>query len=108
MLSKMKGLVFPIVMGLYATSLFCQPKMQLSTTEHDFGVFKEESGRQTFNFIVTNSGNTPLVIQNVVPSCGYTTLDWIKEPIAVEGLGTVTASYDPLNRPGPINKSLTV
>ena len=36
--------------------------MQLSTSkEHDFGTFKEEAGRQTFDFIVTNTGKDPLV-----------------------------------------------
>jgi hypothetical protein len=83
-------------------------KMQLSATEHDFGTFKEEAGRQTFDFIVTNTGTEPLVIQNVVASCGCTTPEWTKEPIPVGAKGKITAIYDPKDRPGPFNKNLSV
>jgi hypothetical protein len=82
--------------------------MQLSATEHDFGTFKEEAGRQTYDFIVTNTGIEPLVIKNVVASCGCTTPDWTKQPIPAGGKGKVTAIYDPANRPGQFNKTLSV
>ena len=82
--------------------------MQLSTTEHDFGTFKEEAGRQTFDFIVTNTGTEPLVIQNVVASCGCTTPEWTRQPIPVGATGKVTAIYDPKDRPGPFSKTLSV
>jgi len=83
-------------------------KMQLSATEHDFGTFKEEAGRQTFDFTVTNTGTEPLVIQNVVASCGCTTPDWTKQPIPAGAKGKVTAIYDPKDRPGQFNKTLSV
>jgi hypothetical protein len=82
--------------------------MQVSATEHDFGTFKEEAGKQTFDFIVTNKGNAPLVIQNIVASCGCTTPEWTKTPIPAGGKGKITAIYDPVNRPGPFNKTLSV
>lgn len=104
----MQRLIFLLLLALFSHSAFCQPQMKLLTTEHDFGVFKEESGRQSYNFIVTNTGNTPLVIQNVIPSCGCTTPDWTKEPIMPGSSGKVTAIYDPVNRPGIFNKTLTV
>jgi hypothetical protein len=85
-----------------------QTKMQISPTEHSFGVFKEEAGRQTFNFIVTNSGNQPLILQKVIASCGCTTPEWTKSPIPPGGKGKVTAIYDPANRPGVFDKTLTV
>jgi len=82
--------------------------LKFSETQHDFGVFKEEAGRQTFNFIVTNTGNQPLVIQKVTASCGCTTPEWTRQPIAPGGQGKVTAIYDPANRPGVFDKTLTV
>jgi hypothetical protein len=82
--------------------------MKVSATDHDFGKFREEAGRQTFDFIVTNTGSQPLVIQNVVASCGCTTPDWTRQPIASGGTGKVTAIYDPKDRPGAFNKTLTV
>jgi hypothetical protein len=85
-----------------------QTTMKVSETEHDFGKFKEEAGRQTFDFVVTNTGAQPLVIQNVVASCGCTTPTWTRQPIPAGGTGKVTAIYDPANRPGVFNKTLTV
>lgn len=61
-----------VMLGLSASSQYMNTKMQISPTEYNFGVFKEEGGRQTFDFIVTNTGNNPLIKQNVVASCGCT------------------------------------
>ncbi len=107
----MKRLFSIFSLLIIAVSLKAQiatTKMQLSATEHDFGTFKEEAGRQTFDFIVTNTGTEPLVIQNVVASCGCTTPEWTKEPIPAGAKGKVTAIYDPKNRPGQFNKTLSV
>jgi hypothetical protein len=82
--------------------------MKLSATEHDFGKFKEEAGKQSFDIDVTNTGNAPLVIQNIVASCGCTQPDWTKQPIPPGGNGKITALYDPTNRPGQFNKTLSV
>ncbi len=97
-----------IVFCIALNAQYAQTKMKVSETEHDFGKFKEEAGRQTFDFIVTNTGTDPLVIQNVVASCGCTTPEWTKQPIPAGGTGKVTAIYDPQNRPGIFNKTLSV
>jgi hypothetical protein len=97
-----------MIFGVAVNAQFAQTKMQLSETEHNFGTFKEEAGRQTFDFIVTNTGTDPLVIQNVVASCGCTTPEWTKQPIPAGGKGKVTAIYDPKGRPGAFNKTLSV
>jgi Protein of unknown function (DUF1573) len=97
-----------LVYGAAVLAQIAQTKMQLAATEHDFGTFKEEAGRQTFDFIVTNTGTDPLVIQNVVASCGCTTPEWTKQPIPAGGKGKITAIYDPKDRPGPFNKTLSV
>ncbi|MFN8211598.1 MAG: DUF1573 domain-containing protein [Bacteroidales bacterium] len=85
-----------------------QPVMKLETREHDFGTFREEAGKQTFVFNVTNTGDKPLVIQNIVASCGCTAPDWTRTPVAPGGKGKITAVFDPLNRGGSFRKTLTV
>jgi Protein of unknown function (DUF1573) len=97
-----------LVFSIALNAQYAQTKMKVSETEHDFGKFKEEAGRQTYDFIVTNTGTDPLVIQNVVASCGCTTPDWTKQPIPAGGTGKVTAIYDPKDRPGAFNKTLSV
>jgi hypothetical protein len=82
--------------------------MKMSETSHNFGSFKEEDGRQTYDFVLTNTGSQPLVIQNIVTSCGCTTPEWTRQPIPPGGKGKVTAIYDPKDRPGAFDKSLTV
>jgi Protein of unknown function (DUF1573) len=107
----MKRLFFifsALIFTISVKSQVATTKMQLSSTEHDFGTFKEEAGRQTFDFIVTNTGTEPLIIQNVVASCGCTTPEWTKQPIPAGAKGKITAIYDPKDRPGPFNKSLAV
>ncbi|HPI67605.1 MAG TPA: DUF1573 domain-containing protein [Bacteroidales bacterium] len=104
----MKRLVFIIPVIFLSVSLFAQPVLKFSETSHDFGKFKEEAGRQTYDFTVTNSGNTPLIIQNIVASCGCTLPEWSRQPIPPGGKGTIKAIYDPRNRPGAFNKTLAV
>lgn len=97
-----------VIIGLTVKSQVAVTTMQLTDTQHDFGTFKEEAGRQTFDFVVTNTGTQPLVIQNVVASCGCTTPEWTKQPIPAGAKGKVTAIYDPKDRPGPFSKTLSV
>ncbi len=75
---------------------------------HDFGDIKEEDGLAVVEFNITNKTTRPVSILTVKPSCGCTTPDWTKEPIAAGATGFIKASYDPKGRPGYFNKSLTV
>ncbi len=104
----MKKCFFLILLSVFGVTVFSQPLMKVSVSEHDFGTFREEAGRQTFDFNVTNTGNAPLVIQNIVASCGCTTPEWTRTPIPAGGTGKITAIYDPVNRPGQFNKTLSV
>ncbi|HLN19932.1 MAG TPA: DUF1573 domain-containing protein [Bacteroidales bacterium] len=91
-----------------ASSQIAVTTMKAAEDQHDFGTFKEEAGRQTYDFIFTNTGTQPLVIQNVVASCGCTTPEWTKQPVPPGGKAKVTAIYDPKDRPGAFNKTLSV
>lgn len=85
-----------------------KPSIAMETTSHDFGTIQEEAGPVSYEFIFTNTGETPLIISDVRPSCGCTTPTWSKEPIAPGDTGTIVAQYNPLNRPGTFRKSITV
>lgn len=76
--------------------------------EYDFGQVNEQSGKATHVFEFTNTGNAPLVVQYVQASCGCTTPEWTKEPIAPGKKGVISVSYNPLGRPGPFTKPVTV
>jgi hypothetical protein len=101
-------LIIIAALGFTLNGQQAQAKLQLLETEHDFGKFREEDGRQTYEFVVTNVGSDPLVIQNIVASCGCTLPEWTRSPIPGGGKGKITAIYDPKDRPGPFNKTLSV
>lgn len=76
--------------------------------EHNFGTFKEELGPQTFSFNFKNEGSVPLILNNVQASCGCTTPEWTRQPIAPGAKGMIKVSYDPRNRPGKFTKTIRV
>lgn len=55
-----------------------------------------------------NSGQEPLIIKDVRPSCGCTVAEKPLEPIAPGKEGTITAVFDSQNKPGPAHKTITV
>ena len=83
-------------------------KFEFDESTHDFGEVKEDAGAISYEFVFTNSGNSPLIINNVKASCGCTTPAWSKEPVMPGEKGFIKAEYNPLNRPGAFNKSLTI
>ena len=107
-MKKLLGLILTIAIGVSLNAQQARSKMQLLEIEHDFGSFKEEAGRQTYDFVITNTGTDPLVIHNISTSCGCTTPEWTKSPIAAGGKGKITAIFDPKNKPGRFNQTLTV
>lgn len=76
--------------------------------QHNFGSFKEELGVQTVSFNFKNDGAVPLILNNVQASCGCTTPEWTRVPVAPGAKGMIKVSYDPRNRPGVFSKTIRV
>jgi len=103
--------IFSLLLAISLPYLFAYadgPTLKYEQEVHDFGKIKEEEGPVSFTFKLINEGDAPLVIQSVRPSCGCTTPDWSKEPIMPGKTGYIKAVFNPHNRPGAFNKSLTV
>ena len=84
------------------------PNISWDETVFNFGDVKEEGGNVFHKFTFTNTGNAPLVITNVRPSCGCTSSDYTKQPIIPGGKGYVSVSFDPRHRVGKNSKSVTI
>ncbi len=97
-----------VVMSVAVFAQTKKPDISWEKTAHNFGQFKEEAGLQTAVFEFTNVGQEPLYLTNVKASCGCTATEYSKEPIAQGQKGYVKASYNPQNRPGKFNKTITV
>ncbi len=107
----MKRTLLVILCAVFVTTAaFAQgkPIAKFEKTTHDFGQVTEDDGNISYKFLLTNDGDAPLVISNVTASCGCTTPDWTKEPIAPKGKGSVTVTYGAKGRPGPIGKTVSV
>ena len=98
---------------VFATGMVSAQQREASITVvgdavYDFGDIKESDGAATHTFTVLNNGELPLVITRVVASCGCTTPDWSKEPIAPGKTGDIKVTYDTVGRPGPFVKTISV
>lgn len=58
-------------------------------------------------FRYTNTGNTPLLIHGVHPSCGCTSVEWSKHPVAPGESGEIKAIFRP-NSLGAFLKTIEV
>jgi len=96
-----------LVLALISTSAMAQGELKFETDNHDFTKVTEGT-LATHEFKFKNVGNQPVVISNVQASCGCTTPDWTKEPIAPGKAGFVKAVYNSNGRPGVFNKTITV
>ena len=67
-----------------------------------------EGQKLNVSFRFRNTGNTPLVIGDVHPSCGCTVAEAPKEAIAPGGEGQIKASFNSDGRAGINHKSLIV
>ena len=75
---------------------------------HDFGAINEVDGRVSFDFEFKNTSKKAVTLTNVQASCGCTTPNWPKEPIAPKKKGLIKVTYNPAGRPGNFSKSITV
>ncbi|MDR1666960.1 MAG: DUF1573 domain-containing protein [Bacteroidales bacterium] len=100
-------LVFFFFMGLAASSP-AQPIITFDKTTHDFGKVNEMDGEAIHDFTFRNDGTSPLIIKNVTTTCGCTTPEWTKQPVAPGKSGLIKVSYDVKGRPGAIDKTITV
>jgi hypothetical protein len=73
----------------------------------DFGQITEGQKLEVA-FRFKNSGNKPLIIQSVQPSCGCTVADYPKEPIAPGKEGVIKGVFDSAGKPGVNTKTMTV
>ena len=97
-----------ILLLLCSVTRIAQGKLVFGPATWDFGTIREVDGRVSHTFTGENRGDSPLVILDVVTSCGCTVPRFSKQPILPGGKTEITVTYDPANRPGIFNKDLTV
>lgn len=94
-----------VICGLSASA---QDTLLFRPAGWNFGTIPEEDGKVSHTFTGENLGERPLVILDVVTSCGCTVPSFTQKPILPGEKTEILVTYDPANRPGTFSKALTV
>lgn len=82
------------------------PEIAFDKVVHDYGkITYGGNGRCEFKF--TNTGKEPLILSNVISSCGCTVPEWPRQPILPNQSSVIKVKYDS-KRQGIISKQITV
>jgi len=82
------------------------PIITFENLTYDYGTIERNShGLAEIKF--SNTGNSPLIINQVRASCGCTVPSWPKEPIMPGDTGVIEVKYD-TRRLGVINRQITI
>ncbi len=84
-----------------------KPVMTFGESSFDFGAINE-GDTVMHKFAFTNTGKSPLVIQNATAQCGCTVPDWPKEPIAPGATGEIKVVFNSRGKQGPQSKAVTI
>jgi hypothetical protein len=80
--------------------------LNLKEAEFDFGTIPQ--GKPVYHhFKLSNTGLTPLKLDNVQASCGCTTPEWNREAIVAGGTDVIKVGYNAAAE-GPFEKIITV
>ena len=83
------------------------PSMEADKIIHNFGDIIHKSGPVSCTFTLSNTGDKPAVIYNVVSTCGCTNVEWTKEPIRPGQKGKISVTYSNDEGAYPFDKTLT-
>ncbi|MCY7359409.1 MAG: DUF1573 domain-containing protein [Rudanella sp.] len=84
------------------------PKIDLKEKQvFDFGEIMEGDTVE-HNFAFTNTGEYPLIINNITASCGCTTPEWPRDPIAPGQQSSIKVRFNSKGKMGMQNKTITI
>ena len=107
-MKKMILMAMMLVCGMVAMAQ--KPaEIKFDKTTHNFGTFSQKSPKVTCVFTYTNIGETPLVINQAIASCGCTVPEYTKAPVQPGEQGQIKVTYNGEGKfPGHFKKSITV
>jgi hypothetical protein len=83
------------------------PIIVFSENSFDFGdITQGDTVKHIFNF--KNTGTAPLILSEVITTCGCTAPKWTNQPILPGKTGEIAITYDSKGKEGVQNKVITV
>ncbi len=106
----MKNIATLIIVVLVSSVGFAQKaaKIEFKAKDNtiDYGTVSKKNDNGVRSFEFTNTGNAPLIISNVLSTCGCTVPTKPEAPIMPGKTGKIEVKYSMI--PGPIRKTITV
>lgn len=81
--------------------------MSFASMVHDFGTI-EEGEKVSHIFTFVNTGEEPLIINDVKSACGCTSKEWPKEPIAPGAESQIIVEFNSKGKAGNQTKTITI
>lgn len=100
--------IFLTLFTLMLAATAAQAQLVFTPDSRDFGTIEEADGHVSHIFTGENRGDKPVVILDVVTSCGCTVPEFSKQPIRPGEKTSIKVTFDPTNRPGAFTKELGV
>jgi hypothetical protein len=113
--SIMKKIIFSLILAFGFFTLKAQtidgpksgPIINFSEDFFDFGdILQGDSVQHIFKF--KNTGTSPLIISEVITTCGCTAPEFTKEPVLPEKPGEIKITYRSAGKQGLQNKVITI
>jgi hypothetical protein len=81
--------------------------MQFDHSNFNFGDLTQ-GAKVNHEYTFKNTGTVPLVIANVLVTCGCTVPEWTKTPIPPGNSGSIKVSFNSAGKMGIQNKTITI
>ena len=108
-MKKILVLTMLLFCGISATLAQKPAEIKFDKLTHNFGTFSEKEPVVNCAFTFTNVGESPLIINQAVASCGCTVPEYTKTPIQPGEKGEIKVTYNGTGKfPGHFKKSITV
>jgi len=105
-MKKLFLLAAAFVTGFVTMAQKADDVIKVNSDTYNFGKIKQSVPVTTF-FTVTNKSDKPVVLESVVASCGCTTPEWSKEPIAPGATSQIKVGYNAAS-PTAFTKDITI
>ncbi|WP_373523104.1 DUF1573 domain-containing protein [Aquiflexum sp.] len=107
----MKKMFLLMVVTIFTLTAYAQeqagPVIEFQEKSIDFGDITQ-GDKVEHTFLFKNTGNSPLMIQNVAVTCGCTAPNWPKEPIAPGTTGELKVVFNSTGKMGKQNSVIRV
>ncbi|EMR02686.1 DUF1573 domain-containing protein [Cesiribacter andamanensis] len=111
----MKKLILSCLMLLFAFAAVAQekaatekgPQITFQETEYNFGDI-QQGDKVEHIFTFKNTGTAPLILSNVLTTCGCTAPEWPKDPVAPGKTAQIKITFNSAGKMGKQNKVITI